>query len=80
MFLEGVFLGIAIIEKQAIIEFDKAIKFNPNNGRAYLYKAGVYLHDDLIKTIENYHKAASLLKGSFYPIVLRNLGNAYGID
>ncbi len=61
-----------------MIEFDKAIKFNPNTWRAYWYKGWVYFNDDLVKTIDNLHKAASLHRGPFLPQLLKNIGNAYG--
>ncbi len=77
--LRGVVFWFSNKREQAINEFDKAIKFNPNNGRAYLYKGGVYFQDDLVKTIENLHTAASLLRGPFLPEILRDIGDAYSL-
>jgi len=46
-------------------------------GMAYLVKSGLYFHDDLVKTIDNLQKAASLLRGPFLPEIYRSMGIAY---
>jgi len=47
---------------QALKEYDKAIRFNPNDWMAYASKAFfyIYIDDDLVKGIENSQKASSL--------------------
>jgi TolB-like protein/Tfp pilus assembly protein PilF len=64
-------------KEQAIKEFDKAIKLNPNNYFAYWAKGDLYYLDDNVKTIDNLLKAALLHRGSFLPRIYRNLSFAY---
>jgi len=63
--------------EQAVEEFDNAIKFNPNDWMAYNGKGHVYRFNDLIKTIDNFQKAASLNRGSELPGLLVEIGWAY---
>ena len=63
--------------EQAIKEFDKAIKYNPNDWETYRWKGRVYLLDDLVEYIDNFSKAASLNRGSELPTLLRRLAFAY---
>jgi tetratricopeptide (TPR) repeat protein len=63
--------------EQAIKEFDKAVKFNPNDWMAYRGRGIVYENFDLIKSIENYQKAISLNHGSQLPALLRSIGAVY---
>jgi TolB-like protein/Flp pilus assembly protein TadD len=65
------------LTEQAIKEFDKAIKFNPNDWMAYYGKGGLHMYDDLLKTIDNLQKAASLNHGSELPMLLVEIGWAY---
>jgi tetratricopeptide (TPR) repeat protein len=57
---------------QEIKEYDKAIKFNPNDWMAYNYKATYYIfrEEDLVKGIDNAHKALSLTHESELKISL----------
>ena len=64
-------------KEQVLKEFDKAIKFNPIEYVAYWAKGSLYYLDDNVKTIDNYHKAASLHRGSFLPRIYRGLSYAY---
>jgi tetratricopeptide (TPR) repeat protein len=57
-------------------EYDKAIRFNPNDWQAY-YGKGWLFADDLLKAIENFQKAASLNHGSELPLILRTLAYQY---
>jgi TolB-like protein/Flp pilus assembly protein TadD len=70
------YLAKGLLE-QAVKEFDKAIKFNPNDWMAYSGKGYLYRFDDIIKTIENFQKAASLNHGSELPGLLVDIGWAY---
>jgi len=64
--------------EQAIKEFDKAIKFNPNDWMAYNGKGQLYSWDDYhINAIDNFQKAASLNHGSELPGLLRRIGDAF---
>jgi len=56
--------------EQAIKEFDKAIKLNPNDWLAYWGKGQAYSDIDKVKTIENLLKAVSLHRGSALPGLL----------
>jgi len=67
---------------QAIIEFDKAIKYNPNSWEAYLWKGNnVYIDDldnmDYVKGLECLHKAASLNHGRELQNIYNWLGYTY---
>jgi tetratricopeptide (TPR) repeat protein len=75
--IRGDYYELNYEKEQAINEYDKAIKLNPNYWRAYWEKGGMYLHDDLVKTIDNYQKAASLQRGPFLPEIYRWIGFAY---
>jgi tetratricopeptide (TPR) repeat protein len=44
--------------EQAAEEFDKAIKFNPNDWMAYRGKGEFYRETDWISSIKYYHEAA----------------------
>ena len=63
--------------EQAIREYDKAIKFNPNDWLAYRGRGLMYWGEDLVKTLADFHKAAFLIHGSELPILLRIIGSAY---
>jgi TolB-like protein len=68
--------------EQAAKEYDKAIKYNPNNWEAYLQKGiSVYLMDlnnsDYVKGLEYIHIAARINQGRELPFLLYVLGNAY---
>jgi TolB-like protein len=49
---------------QAIEEYDKAIRFNPNDYMGYYYKAVAFCNLDVVRSIENILKAASLDRGA----------------
>jgi TolB-like protein len=63
--------------EKALEEFDKAIKFNPNDWMPYFYKAGFSGFDDLIRVLENAHKAVSLHRGPQLPQILSTIYWAY---
>ena len=65
--------------EQALIEYDKAIKFNPNHWEAYLGKGNVYLFqsEEMDMAIYNLHQASILHRGSYLPSIYRNIANAY---
>jgi TolB-like protein/Tfp pilus assembly protein PilF len=62
---------------QAIEEFDKAIKFNPNDWMAYLGKSRIYLRMDFVNNIKNLKKAISINRGPELPNLLEELGGVY---
>jgi TolB-like protein/Tfp pilus assembly protein PilF len=63
--------------KQTIEEYDKAIKYNPNDSWAYLWKGMQYENIDFLKSLENYQKAAFLDHGSGLPDLLKTIGVLY---
>jgi TolB-like protein len=65
--------------EQSISEYDKAIKLNPNDWMAYYWRGYTYRWNlfDLVKAIEDFHKAASLYRGPFLPSILKELSRAY---
>jgi TolB-like protein/Tfp pilus assembly protein PilF len=63
--------------EQAIEEFDKAIKINPNNWMAYYEKGEFYYANDLVNNIMYLQKAASLNRGAELPSLLGVIGFAY---
>ncbi len=63
--------------EQAITEFDKAIKLNPNDGMPYYGKGLLYAYDDFIKAIDNFQIAASLNRGSELPEILGRISWMY---
>jgi TolB-like protein/AraC-like DNA-binding protein/Tfp pilus assembly protein PilF len=64
-------------EKQALEEWDIAIVYDPNNTNPYWCKGWFYTGHDLIKSIENFEKVASLSHGLTLPEVLTTIGEDY---
>jgi len=62
---------------EAINEYNKAIQSNPNYFASYWRKGNLYLNDDLVKSLDNFHKAALLQRGQFLPDRYRELFLAY---
>ncbi len=77
--LRGDYYRIHNNKEEAINEYDKAIKFNPNDWSAYYRKGSLYSHDDLVKAIDNYQKAASLHRGSSLPELYWQIGRMYAM-
>jgi TolB-like protein len=73
--VRGDYYRVAGNTEQAIKEYDKAIKFNPNAWEAYYGKGRLY--GDLVETIKCYQIAASLNRGNELPFILGNLGAEY---
>jgi TolB-like protein len=64
--------------EQAITEYEKAIKLNPNDWFAYLSLGYTFnVNHDYVKAIDNLHKSANLYRGSLLPSILRNLAWPY---
>ncbi len=65
------------LAEQAIEEYDKALKINPNSWEVYYEKGELYAYDDFVKAIDNYQKAASLNRGSELPSILNDISFAF---
>ena len=63
--------------EQAIKEFDKAIKLNPNDWMAYYEKGEFYYSTDFVNNINYLQKAASINRGPELPSLLGEIGSAY---
>jgi tetratricopeptide (TPR) repeat protein len=60
---------------KALKEYSKAIELNPNNWKAYYGLANLYYFEDPVISLENLHKAVSLMHGSTeMPTLLRYIG------
>jgi TolB-like protein/tetratricopeptide (TPR) repeat protein len=76
-YVRGGYYAIKGYTKQAIVEWDKAIRYNPNSWRTYWGKGGLYEELDLLKSLENLQKAASLNHGSELTHILTRIGYDY---
>jgi len=76
--IRGEYYQLNYKKEQALIEYDKALIYNPNYWQVYWQKGLLYDHDDLLKSIENYQIVASLQRGPLLPRINRALGWAYG--
>jgi len=65
--------------EQAAKEFDKALKYNPNNWEAYYHKGNLYWRvlEDFIESISNLHEAIIRYRGEELPDLLYALGRIY---
>ena len=64
--------------EQAIEEYDKAIKLNPNDWMAYYEKGALYWYlSDLVNTIKNLQNAASINRGKLLHALLGEISGAY---
>jgi TolB-like protein/Tfp pilus assembly protein PilF len=62
--MRGVYYDYKGSSKKSEEEYDKVLRINPNDGGIYLIKALTYQNINLVKTLENGLKAASLSHGS----------------
>jgi TolB-like protein len=65
--------------EEALDNFDKALKINPNNYSAYSNKGYIltWILYDFVKGIDNYNKALTLVRGEGRSTLLYDLGRAY---
>jgi TolB-like protein len=75
--LRGIYYSETGKQEQAIEEYDKAIKLNPNDWMAYYEKGEFYSEADLVNTINYYQKSASINRGAELPALLGEIGWAY---
>jgi TolB-like protein len=66
--------------EEALNNFDKALKINPNYYAAYERKGFIltWIINDYVKGLESYYKALNLIRGDERPALLRNLFDVYG--
>jgi TolB-like protein len=78
-FIRGAYYQVNGHIEEALGNFDKALKINPNFYTAYTYKGYIltWILYDFVKGIENYNKALTLVRGEGRPSLLNNLGRAY---
>jgi TolB-like protein/Tfp pilus assembly protein PilF len=76
--IRGQYFNAIEKREQAIKEFDKAIKFNPNDWMIYAFKGETYgSSGDVVKCIENLTKAASIYRGPLLPSILDRIAGIY---
>jgi len=64
-------------EEQAMSEYDRALDLNPNDWMAYSGKGYLYNNSDLVKQLDNSHRAILRYRGSALPDFYRDLANQY---
>jgi TolB-like protein len=76
--IRGIYYSDYGQNEKAIIEYEKAIKLNPNDWIAY-FRIGVTYRDnsDNVKAIDNYHNAISLYRGPLLSIIFERLAWSY---
>ena len=75
--IRGLYYSAINDPEQAIHEFDKAIKFNPNDWISYLEKGKLYRDYDLVQSLDNYYRAANLNRGQGLSVILRSISEVY---
>jgi TolB-like protein/Tfp pilus assembly protein PilF len=78
--LKGLYYSEIGKPEQAIEEFNKAIKFNPNDWMAYRGIGGLYARNDCVSHIKYLQKAISINRGPELPDLLKEIGNVYFAD
>ncbi len=65
--------------KDALDNYDKTLKINPNHYLAYQSKGDIYSRvlGDYVNGLGNYHKALTLVRGKERPALLGSLGGRY---
>jgi len=65
--------------KEALDNYDKALKINPNYSQVYINKGSLlaWTLNDYVKGIDNYYKAINLIRGNDRSSILYYLGNLY---
>lgn len=79
-FAKGEYFAVKGIMDKALIEFDKALEFNPNYWQAYIGKSMAYDKTDIVKSIQNLQKAASINNDKFSPTINRMIGGKFLIS
>jgi len=77
--IKGLYYSNRAQPEKALAEFDMAIELNPNDWMAYENKGFLYIVKDLVKSLDNYHKAANLNLGEGLLPNLRVLQIIYSV-
>ena len=77
--LRGIYYRFNGNDDLALKDFEKAIRLNPNMGRAYNGIARLYIYSDFVKALEFYHKAINIDRGQRLYGYFLNLGLEYFI-
>jgi TolB-like protein len=75
--IRGVYYSSKGNSNKAMDEFERAIKYNPNDCLAYAFQSLEYGAFDLVKELEYAQKATSLDHGPELPVRLEGIGNLY---
>jgi TolB-like protein/Tfp pilus assembly protein PilF len=75
--LKGLYYSEIGKPEQAIEEFNKAIKFNPNDWMAYRGKGEFFARNDFVSTIKYLQKAIFINRGPELPALLEEIGGVY---
>ena len=76
-FTRGYYYSYKGNSNKAMDEFERAIKYNPNDCLAYAFQSMEYGVFDLVKELEYAQKATSLDHGPELPVRLEGIGNLY---
>jgi TolB-like protein len=72
--IKSAYYGYKLNLNKQIEALDKVIRYNPNEWLAYFLKGVLYDEIDKVKSLENFHKAASLGHGPELNNILRQIG------
>jgi TolB-like protein/AraC-like DNA-binding protein len=75
--VRGEYYSVEGSTEQALDEWEKALRYNPNDGWVYSLIGGFYEELDMVKSFENLQNAAFLLKGPELTQTLTALGLDY---
>ena len=64
--------------EQALTEFDRTLKLNPNDWAAYFWKGVIYENKDLVKSFDNFQKVTLMYRGPVLPNIYREIAWVYG--
>ena len=63
--------------EQAVLDYDKALEYNPNDWMVYVNTGNMYSHSDIVKSLESWQRAMLINRGSELPILLRRTSSIY---
>ena len=75
--IRGSYYSVKGTPSQAVEEYDKALKFNPNNANAYFMKGCLLEEIDIVSSLENFYHASLLSHGTELVIALTRIAYNY---